>query len=256
MKSVGLVLSGGGARCAAHLGLLKALDELDIKVCALSGVSGGAIAGALYAAGNSPDVILAVLKNIAYFSITEFAWFKNGLFTMNALRNTLSDMIGQDNFEDLKIPFYVTATDITRGKSLVFSRGELFSMIVASASIPVIFEPVLYDDSQLVDGGILNNLPVEPLSGKCDVIIGSHVNKLYDGERVVGLSNISMIEHCFHMAIGNTVMRNSKLCDVFIEPLLAGYRMFDMNHADDIFKIGYHAAMDQKETLLRITGLK
>jgi len=256
VKSVGLVLSGGGARCAAHLGVLKALDELDIKVSALSGVSGGAIVGALYAAGNSPDVILEVLKNIAYFGIAEFAWFKNGLFTMNALRNTLGDMIGRDNFEDLKIPFYVTATDITMGNSMVFSKGELFSMVVASASIPVIFEPVLYDESQLVDGGILNNLPVEPLSGKCDVIIGCHVNKLYDGARVVGLSNISMIEHCFHLAIGDKVMQNSKLCDLFIEPLLASYRMFDMKHADDIFKVGYHAAMDQKESLLHITGLK
>ena len=250
-----MVLSGGGARCAAHLGVLKALDELGIKVAAVSGVSAGAIVGALYAAGNTPDVILSVLKNIAYFGIAEFAWFKNGLFTMNALRNTLGDMIAQDSFEDLDIPFYVTATDITCGKAIVFSKGELFSMIIASSSIPVIFEPVFYDDSRLVDGGILDNLPVEPLAGKCDVIIGSHVNKLYNGVRLDGLSNISLIEHCFHMAIANTVMQNAGRCDVFIEPLLSGHRMFDMKHADEIFKIGYHAAMDQKEKLLSVTGL-
>lgn len=254
MSSVGVVLSGGGARCAAHLGVLKALDELGVQISAVSGVSAGAIVGALYAAGNTPSVILSILKKATYFGVTDFAWFKNGIFKMDGLRNILEDMIGPDSFEALKIPLYVTATDISRGVSVTFSKGELFSTVIASSSVPIIFEPVFLADMQLVDGGILDNLPVGPLIGTCDAIIGVHVNKLYDGQNVVRLNKVSMIEQCFHLAIANTVMNKAHSCHIFIEPLLAGFKMFDMKRADEIFELGYSAAMQQRELLTSIAG--
>ena len=125
MRSVGLALSGGGARGAAHLGLLKALDELNVKVSAISGVSAGAVIGALYAAGNAPEYILQELKQQSYFGITDVAWLRNGLFTMASLRKKLKEMIPQDDFEQLHIPLYVLATDISMGTSVTFSQGPL-----------------------------------------------------------------------------------------------------------------------------------
>ena len=250
MKSVGIVLSGGGARGAAHLGVLKALNELNIKVSAISGVSAGAIVGVLYAAGYSPEYILAELKKQSYFGITNIAWQKDGFFSMASLRKKLHELIKQDDFEGLRIPLSITATDISTGKSIIFSKGPLFDVIIASASVPVIFQAVSYESYQLLDGGILNNLPVEPLLGKCDIIIGSHVNKLHDNTHPVKSDRISLIDECFHLMIANNVRERAMACDIFIEPLLSGFGIFEMKYADRIFEMGYEATMVQKEKLL------
>ncbi len=252
MKTVGVVLSGGGARGAAHLGVLAALNDLNINISAISGVSAGSIIGALYAAGHSPASILDVFKKKSLFGITDIAFMKGGLFSMTGLRNTLKSLIPVDDFSALKIPFYVTATDVAMGCSVSYSEGPLIDTVIASSSVPVVFEPVAYGGRQLLDGGILNNLPVEPLMGKYDVIIGSHVNKLHDGVNPVKLTKSSLIEQCFHMAIAAGVMQRSMACDVFIEPLLSGFGMFDMKAADALYEKGYAATMNHKDMLLAL----
>ena len=249
MNAVGLVLSGGGARGAAHLGVLKALEELGVNISAISGVSAGALIGALYAAGQSPEKILNELKQQSYFSITDVAWLGKGLFSMNGLRKVLTGFIKTDSFECLEIPLFVTATDITTGQPVTFGRGNLFNAILGSCSVPVIFEPVVYDGHFLLDGGIVNNFPVEPLLSNCDTIIGSHVNKLYDGVIPVKLTRSALVEKCFHLAIAGSVYTRAAHCKVFIEPLLSGYSMFDISQADKIFESGYEATMKQKENI-------
>ena len=89
MKSIGIVLSGGGARGAAHIGVLKALDEIGVNISAISGVSAGAVIGALYAAGIAPEKILEELKEQSFFGIKDIVWMKSGLFTMDNLRKKL-----------------------------------------------------------------------------------------------------------------------------------------------------------------------
>lgn len=233
----------------AHLGVLTALDDLGVKVSAISGVSAGAVIGAMYAAGHAPSEILGILKKQSYFSIADFSLMKNGLFTMAGLRKTIMECIVIDDFGCLQVPLFITATDITCGSSVTFSQGELYDVIIASASVPVVFEPVSYQKYQLVDGGILNNLPVEPLLGRCDVIIGSHVNRMYDGSSPIKFSKASLVDQCFHLAIADSVHQRASKCDVFIEPLLTGYGMFEMKYADEIVSRGYRAAMEQKEKL-------
>ena len=250
MKQIGIALSGGGARGAAHLGVLKALDELDIKISAISGVSAGALIGALYAKGISPDDILKELKQLSYFGFKDLLWMKSGLFTMAGLRNKLHELIGSDDFAALKIPLFINATDILTGNGVVFSEGPLYDAVLGSAAVPVVFEPVEYKGYRLLDGGILNNLPVEPLLGRCNFIIGSHVNKLHDGAISTKLDKAALIDQCFHLVIANSVKERAMACHVFIEPLLAGFGIFDMKNADKIFEIGYKAAMEQKEKLI------
>lgn len=245
-------MSGGGARGAAHLGVLQALDELGIKVAAISGVSAGAVIGALYAAGIAPLTILEELKQLSYFRVTEFAWLKNGLFTMAGLRKALATLIGHDSYELLNIPLFVTATDISKGCSVTFSKGPLQDTIIGSSAVPVVFEPVPCQGYLLLDGGILNNLPVEPICETCDFVIGSHVNKLYDGVTPVKLNTASLIDQCFHLVIANSVRARALQCDIFIEPLLSGFGIFEMKNAGRIFELGYQAAMEQKEKLLAI----
>ncbi len=254
MHKIGIVLSGGGARGAAHLGVLKALDEVGVKVSAISGVSAGAVIGALYAAGISPEKILEELKEQSYFGIKDLLWMKNGLFTMASLRKRLAELIGNDDFGHLKIPLFINATDILTGTGVTFSEGPLFDAVLGSASVPVVFEPVVYKDYRLLDGGILNNLPIEPLLEHCNIIIGSHVNKLSDGTSPIKLDKAALIDQCFHLVIANSVRERAMACHIFIEPLLSGFGIFEMKNADKIFEIGYNAAMEQKDKLIGLKG--
>ncbi len=249
MKKTGLVLSGGGARGFAHLGLLQALDELGIKVAAISGVSAGAIIGALYAAGYEPKKILEVVKGQNYYRLPSLAFSRTGLFSLKNIEAVFAKLIPKNRFDDLNIPLYVTATNLSEGKCETFSSGSLIDKILASASVPAIIAPALIEGKYYVDGGVMNNFPVECLSGKYDAIIGCHVNKLYENG-YVDVSRIQIVEHCFHLAIAGKVYAQSAMCDVFIEPGLEGFGMFEMKHADTIYQKGYDAAMAQKEQLL------
>jgi NTE family protein len=251
MKKIGVVLSGGGVRGFAHLGLLKFLDELGINIHAISGVSAGAIAGSLYAAGHKPDAIFEIMKKSKYFSYTGFSLRKEGLFPMEPMKKTLHKLIPDDSFEKLKVKLFVTATDFTNDTAVTFSKGKLIETVIASASVPVIFEPVRIEGSVYFDGGLLNNLPVEPLKKICDAIIGSHVNKI-DARPVKSskLSKSSILEKCFHMAIEEAVYKKGKECDIFIEPQLSDFNMFETTAADKIFKIGYDEAVKFKKQIL------
>ncbi len=256
MNKIGLVLSGGGARGFAHLGFLKVLDELNLKPCAISGVSSGAIFGALYAYGKTPDEILELAKRNSYFGISNFLWRKEGLFSMETIRKILIENIPENSFESLKIPLYVNATDFLHNKTIFFSSGELINPLIASASFPVLFEPVPIENSKLVDGGLLDNFPVEPLVDLCDKIIGHHVNKLATISNMnIKFSKAVMIERCFHLAIANSVYSKVHFCDIFIEPHLNSFGLFRMRNIEQIFEIGYQAALKEKDNIVRIMGI-
>ena len=253
MNKIGLVLSGGGARCFAHLGLLKVLDELNINPFAISGVSAGAIVGALYAAGKKPDEILDLSKSNSFFSFSNLLWRKGGLFSMEPIHKLLNEHIPDDSFESLKIPLFVNATDFTHNKTIFFSEGKLIECLIASASVPVLFSPVEHDNKIMVDGGLLNNLPIEPLMGICDKIIGMHVNKLEDLISTdLKLSKLAITERCFHISIANSVYLKAAQCDLFIEPELNNFGMFDVKQAENIFEIGYNTTMKQKDQLIEM----
>ena len=249
MNKIGLVLSGGGARGFAHLGLLQALDELNIRPDAISGTSAGSIVGAFYAAGNKPKDILAFMRGNSYFKWSNFLLHKDGFFSMQPLSDMLKKYITHDSFETLSIKLFVTVTDFTKNKSLTYSKGPLFQSIIASSSVPVIFEPVSKDESLLVDGGILNNFPVEPLKKNCNKIIGSYVNKVEPMPGPAGrFGKTHILERCFNMASSIISYQKKSLCDIFIEPSLDKYTMFDNAQADIIYDIGYKAALEyQKE---------
>lgn len=250
MKKFGYVLSGGGARCFGHLGVIKLLEELGIRPYAVSGTSAGAIVGALYASGKGPLEILEHFKNNSLFGWSNIAWQKDGFFSMQVLRKMLQETIIVDDFENLEIKLFVAATDLIEGKPEILSSGSLYDAVIASASIPVIFEPFVTGQKVYVDGGILNNFPLEPLEGVCDIIIGSEVNKL---EKGIGNSSffktMNILDRCFHLAIAQSAISKKDKCDLFIEIPLYRYEMYDVKLADEIFDIGYNTALMHKEKL-------
>jgi len=258
MKKFGYVLSGGGARGFAHLGLLKLLEELGIKPFAIAGASVGAVIGALYAAGKTSQEILQLMKDKNdFFGWNNILWNKSGFFSMDSLEKLLHKSIENDNFDALQYKLFVSATDLNRGQNIIFSEGKLFEPLIASASLPIIFKPVIIGDKFLVDGGIMNNFPIEPLENICDIIIGSHVNKVE--ERISKTSlfhSFNILERCFHLAIANSVYSKIDKCDLFVEPLLYSFAMHDIKKADEIFEKGYINALQHKEKLLLLINKK
>jgi NTE family protein len=255
LKTIGIVLSGGSARGIAHLGVLEALGESGIKIDAIAGTSAGAIVAALFAAGNKPYHIKELLKRNSYFSISQLLINKEGIFKMDGLKNLLKQNIQAGQFEELPIRLFVAATNLNEGKSFIFEKGPLVEPVMASASVPFLFEPISWQGEEWVDGGILNNFPIEPLEQFCDLIIGSHVNNII-GSHVNKLGDplppriadrkIHILEKCFHMAIAHTVYEKASRCNLFLDPPeLSRYGMFDVRYADEIFEIGYRHCLQQ-----------
>lgn len=251
----GLVLSGGGARGIAHLGVLAALDELGIRITALSGTSAGAVVAALYAGGIAPTRILKIAKDSSWFGLSHLLLGKPGLFTMDALQRILADNLPGDYFGNLPLRLFVTATNLTAGRTETFCSGKIIDPILASACLPVIYEPVRIGDSQYVDGGVLDNFPVEPLFALCDRIIGSHVNYIAPCPAERSLHKAQIIDRCFHLAIASNVYKKAHYCHVFLDPPeLEGFGMLDTKDADKVFEIGYRHCMGSRNQLLAAEG--
>jgi NTE family protein len=234
----GLVLSGGGARGVAHLGVLKALDELGIVIDCISGTSAGALAGALYAQGLSPDAIFGLVKNMGLFNSVRPAWARTGLLNMDGMKELLQKSIPVNNFNGLKIPLTVAATDIRKGQVHYFTAGELIPAILASCSIPAIFNPVSFNGNLYVDGGLVDNLPVKPIRKQCDFIIGSHCNHISPD---VDVSNIKLvIERSLLVAIYSNTEISRGMCDAFIEPpRMDRFSSLDLSKVQEIYDFSY-----------------
>jgi len=244
---IGLVLSGGGARGVAHLGVIKALEEHDITFDFISGSSAGAIVGALYASGHSVDDILKIVSEIKAFKLMQPALSWKGILNMDVVEKFLENYLKEDNFQALNIPLWVTATNLRTGKFESFNKGNLRRVICASSCIPVMFNPVEVNGELYIDGGILNNLPVDPIRDQSDIIIASHCNPVDDNFEAKNVRFV--MERALMMAITQNVYNRRGLCDYFIEPVgLEPFKVLDLNKSKKIFEIGYNHTVKQLET--------
>ncbi len=163
-KTVSLVLGSGGARGLAHIGVIKWLEENGYVIQSIAGSSMGALIGGIYANGNL-DVyekwVRALRKRDVMF-LLDFAYSRSGLFSGDRIIRTLRDMLGDTRIEDLPVSFTAVATDLNAGREVWLTRGSLFDAIRASIAIPTVFTPVKYQGHLLVDGGLLNPVPIAP----------------------------------------------------------------------------------------------
>ncbi|HEY5469121.1 MAG TPA: patatin-like phospholipase family protein [Bacteroidales bacterium] len=237
---IGLVLSGGGARGFAHLGVMQALNDAGIFPDVISGTSAGALAGVLYADGNTPKEIHKIMNSGSRLDFMRPTLPREGLLQIGGVTKILKTYLHAKTFEELKIPLYVTATDLNNGKAVYFSKGELVNPIIASASIPVLFQPVIINGICYVDGGVLDNLPLRPIENKCNFLIGSFVNPVGYMEKISGL--ISIAERTFMLSMSKEITEKAKRFDLFIAPLKLGtYGILDPEKAEELFSIGYRA---------------
>ncbi|TDD97399.1 patatin-like phospholipase family protein [Flavobacterium cellulosilyticum] len=245
---VGIVLSGGGARGIAHLGILKALEEFGTKPSVISGTSAGAIAGAFYARGFSFEEILIILKKGHFFNYSNLLIKKQGFFSMKGFEKIYSNYFPTNSFSDLNIPLYVAATDVLKGEIVYFSSGDISQSLMASSCFPVIFQPVKYMETYFVDGGVLDNFPIKPLLNQCEIIIGIYVNSIKKEINEIHMNNI--IDRSFHLALYNSVKNKIKKCDLFIEPPdMSQFGMFDLRKTNEIFDYGYKYGLSLEDKI-------
>jgi NTE family protein len=238
--NIGLVLSGGGARGFAHLGVLQALNEAGIIPDVISGTSAGALAGVLFADGYSPQEILHMMNSGSRLDFMRPTMPREGLLQINGVIKILKANLRAKKFDELKIPLYVTATDLNNGRAVYFSEGELLDPVIASASIPVLFQPVKINDISYVDGGVLDNLPLFPIEKKCRFLIGSFVNPVGYIEKINGL--ISIAERTFMLNMSKEISEKAKKFDLFIAPMeLRNYKILDPEKANELYDLGYKA---------------
>jgi NTE family protein len=204
----------------------------------MSGTSIGAIVGALYANGLSPETILDIIVKTSFFKTIRPAWTLKGLLSIDGLRDILQKYISHNNFESLAIPLTVAATEIGRGKPVYFSSGPLIPALLASSSVPVVFNPYSFNGGVYVDGGVLDNLPARVIRNQCDLLIGLHCNHVSDDYE--GKNFRSVIERSLLMAINGNTSVNRGLCDIVIEPEGVGkISTFDFGRAKELYKLGY-----------------
>lgn len=239
----GIILSGGGARGFAHVGILKALNESGIFPDVISGVSAGAIVGALYADGYTPDQIFEIFSGEKrFFNYAKPSVPGKGLFKTVGLRKSLSDHLKATTFEDLKLRLFVTATNISKGQVNYFESGDLLDKVLASAAIPVLFEPITIDGDLYVDGGVLDNFPETPLASKCRKLIGISLNPILPEEDFTTLLKIA--ERTFRISVSSNISSKTKKCDLIFEPdELGNYGLLDASSGSEIFELGYKTAI-------------
>jgi len=226
-EEINLVLSGGAAKGIAHIGVLKALEELGVKVKALSGVSAGAIVSVFYAAGYGPEDMLSLLKSVNWLKLFRFKPPRYGLIGWEKAYEFLEKYLPVKRVEELNIPTTLCAVDLYSGKPFYFSEGELFPILFGSCAIPGIFEPVRYREYLLVDGGIMNNLPVEPFEGKEEVIMCVDVLPISEERRIKGILHVLI--RSFFLAVRSNSEKRRKFCDLVIIPELKDYSPLDVN---------------------------
>ena len=262
-QKIGLALSGGGALGFAHIGAIQALEEHGVKPDFISGSSMGAIIGAIYCAGYSPAKIMRIIQAEKLYKLDKLMspnlnFKQKGLSSHATLRATLKELIPHDCFDSLEIPFAVCVTNITSGTYEYYYSGKgIVEYVVASASIPGVFDPVVIKNTTYVDGGVLNNLPAEILHQKgCDYIIGVDVLPFLPIEKKsfldITLWSIRLMQH-------SNTQNGIKYCNWLVESnAIEKYNEFEFDKYKEIYQYGYKAMTEyihsHPEMIETITG--
>ncbi|MFH2028479.1 MAG: patatin-like phospholipase family protein [Nanoarchaeota archaeon] len=257
MKKIGLVLSGGGARGLAHIGVIKELEKLDMTICAIAGCSMGAVIGAFYASGKTAEEIEEFVLNHKIIDFLDISISRQGLNKTDKLEKKINEFIGIKTFRKLNIPLYINATNISKGKERVFSTGNIFRAIRASISVPGIFAPLKLGDDYYIDGGVLNQTPFSILPKDITHYLIVNVfpyEKSWDKE---GISITSLLENSLKLMQNEMskikLEKLKKQRYAIIEPKLGKYRVIEKRkHFEDIIRRGQLAAKSKKRKIIEV----
>lgn len=255
---MGIALGGGGAKGYAHIGVLRAFSEAGIEFDAVSGTSIGALVGAVYAAGKLPRLEDASLKygfrDIPF--LLGPTWPARGLFSGNYVERLLREIIGIDDIEDLGKQFAAVAVDVNRAEVVTFTSGSLRTAVHASMAIPGLFKPVVQGDMLLVDGGVLEPVPVKVLRELgADVIVAVDLLGNFSGDRTMAdFTLVDIIQRSSIIAQKRLTEYSFRECppDVVISPRLLHVRVLDFHRGRSIIEVGREAAESAVPGLKRL----
>ncbi|MDD4310790.1 MAG: patatin-like phospholipase family protein, partial [Candidatus Cloacimonetes bacterium] len=281
-QALGYALSGGGARGFAHIGVLKVLEEEGIKPDYIAGSSIGAIIGAIYAMGYTPQEIEDICLEMDWEQLTRdehtrrdlyigqkrWAPYGNAVFELNEawvpqlpssvfvgnkinleLFRVFAPAAQVDKFADFPIPFACNATNLITGKPASFTQGSLMRALRASMSIPSLVKPFEIDDQVYIDGGVSQNLPVNLLHEMgADKVIGIKVNSKLRGKEELN-NLVEILDQTINIGITRNLHANLENCDFLLEPSLDGYSATDFQHLKEIIDIGEATAREYLEEI-------
>lgn len=256
-KKVGLALSGGSTYGAAHVGVMQALEENGIRPDMIAGTSAGALVGAAYCAGVPLSEIETLFRTMGWPSLLKISIRNNlSIFDTQPMEDFLRKKIGDIEFKDLKLPFVAVACDIHTGEKVVLKSGPLAPAVRASAAIPGLFSPVEIDGRLLVDGGIVDNLPIEQVYAMgADYVIASDVSKH-------GVTN-KKLENPFEILLAMTYIMQARAalpneddCDCYIRPNVTEYSSWGFKEVPQLLAAGREAALPHIPRLKRNLRIK
>jgi NTE family protein len=285
---VGLVLSGGGAKGLAHIGVLKVIDSLGIKVDYIAGTSMGAIVGGLYASGYNANQLETIFSNIdvdallqdytpreaksfyekrndeIYALILPFNKFKlglpsglsKGLYNFNLISLLTKHVSNVRDFNQLPIPFLCIATDAETGEKVVLEKGILAQNMIASGALPTLYNPVEINGRLLIDGGVVDNYPIEELLAKgVDVVIGVDVQDgLKSREELKGVT--SLLSQINNFSMIEKMAQKQKATNIYIKPDIKGFSVVDFERGEAIIFKGKQKALEFVPVLLPYVNSK
>lgn len=241
-RGIWLALGGGAVLGAAHIGVLKALDEHGIRIEGISGTSIGAFIASLYAFGHTPAQIEEIITELKWLDVTGFTLSKYGILSNGDLGEQVRKHIGAVDFDAASIPLYLIATDISNGRKVILDRGEVSQAVMASSCIPGIFVPVEMNGHLLVDGGLVENVPVSPLrNAGGDFIVGVDLNAGRQYQRPKDI--IDVFANAIDIAIDNVTRSQTTQADLVIAPELGSYSRRDTSRVGELIHEGYEATI-------------
>ena len=248
---VGLALSGGVSYGVAQIGVLRALETAGIEVDCLAGTSAGSIIAAAYASGLSVAQIEEIGVHTSWGELFKFSFSRKGLVSSDPIENYIRKYLKVSTFDQLKKPLAVVTTDLCSGEEIVFTKGSLDKAVRASCSIPGIYQPVELAGRQLVDGGMVENVPVAALKALgADVVIA--VNVFGHPQVFRPVTNVFqvLLRVWFYFVREQTNWRNK--ADIVMEPDLRMFDLFDFKKGAEMIRAGEKEAQKHLPRLKRV----
>ena len=239
---IGLALGSGAALGAAHVGVLKAIEELDIQIDYVAGTSIGAVIGAFYAFGMPIDQIEDIALDLNWPDVSGITLPKLGLFSNQELGEFLDGRLGDVQFSESDKSLAVMATNIANGTKVILDKGDVSNAVKASACVPVLYEPVEIDGQLLVDGGLMESIPLSALKkmGASHTIgVDLKSERQYQKPRNI----LDILNNSFEIALKHLANVNVTDIDVLVQPKLGKFSRTDTKNSDKMIEEGYRAAM-------------
>lgn len=248
---IGLALGGGGARGFAHIGAIKAFEEYGLKFDYICGTSVGSLIGAFYAAGYNYEQMLNVAKAVELKDIRTSKIVLVPSKT-SGIEAVITNNLGDINIQDLPTPFSAVAVDIISTEECVITKGNLAKAVAGSCAVPGIFQPVVFEDRHLCDGGLQNTIPADvPKLMGCDYVIAVDVNKSRgagtESTRLIDVLGVSI-----RILMKGNVVKGYLYSDVMVKPETKRFKSTKKEGYLDMIEEGYKAAIDVMPEIMKV----